>query len=605
MTKQERKGFFGGSARRMLFLQCLVAAAGIGAAIGALGIYDPATAVTQESSAGGVVYGKSASANYLSGRFAANEGDFENAGLYLSRTMQQDPNNLEIAGYTYRMHLITGDMDAAARLARRLYDAEDQESNPEIMVLLSTLKTADYAEADKILAGFDKQGFNLIVVPLIQAWVNYAKGSLKAPLKSEDILQDAAEFAPFIYYQVALVNDMAGFEETAIEQYETALRLSGAMPYRVVEVLANLYARRNEWDKADALLQRYKEENPEAFLSGAEMIDLTNRKTAPLRKVATAREGIAEIFFSTASILHGENLHEEALIYIQQVLYLHPDFAAAQMVHGGVLEALGRLDEALEVYSGLPADSPYYNKATLRKAYTLNALAKTEDALKLLDKARKTQPGHYQLLLTRGDILMREKRFAEAEEAYTEALKHIPRIQNIHWPVFYARGISAERIGKWTEAEKDFLKALELEAGQPDVMNYLGYTWLTQNTRIEEAKTMIASAMAARPADAHIIDSMGWAYYISGDYAKAVDHLEKAIELMPTDPTVNDHLGDVYWSMGRRNEARFQWKRALLFDPEPELVETLTQKLESGLPAQEPHTAAADAIRKQQRAELN
>ena len=525
--------------------------------------------------------------SYLSGRYAANNGDFKNAEKFLARTLQMDPANMEIAGYTYRMHLITGDMDGAAEMAKMLYEASDDESNPEIMVLLSYVKQGDYENARKVAATFDKSGFNLVVLPLMNAWLDFAEGKLITPVTLDDSLKSIVEFAPFIYNQPALINDLAGFEDVALVQYEEALHLSRNMPYRVVEVLGNLYARKGEWDKAESLYERYRKQNPDSVLIAPKLAENARKDKSPARLVANMREGMAEIFFSTASILNNENLNEEALIYIQQVLYLNPNFSAARLMRGTIYEELGRYNEALADYDNLTKATPYYHKGQLRKAYTLNSMEKNDEALALLAELAQKMPSRYQVQLTRGDILMRAKRYNDASQAYTAALDAIKDVKGEHWPIYYARGISYERTNEWEKAESDFLKALEIEPGQPDVLNYLGYSWLTQNMRVQEARNMIEQAVKARPSDAHIIDSMGWALYALGEYDMSVDYLERAIELMPTDPTVNDHLGDVYWRMGRKIEARYQWKRALLFDPEPQHAEELSLKLVNGLPPHE------------------
>ncbi len=95
---------------------------------------------------------------------------------------------------------------------------------------------------------------------------------------------------------------------------------------------------------------------------------------------------------------------------------------------------------------------------------------------------------------------------------------------------------------------------------------------------------MIEKAVALRPEDGYIVDSLGWAHYRLGDYAAAVEYLEKAVELVPDDPTINDHLGDAYWKSGRTTEARYQWRQALQFKPDQEDIKPIEAKLDSGLP---------------------
>ena len=151
--------------------------------------------------------------------------------------------------------------------------------------------------------------------------------------------------------------------------------------------------------------------------------------------------------------------------------------------------------------------------------------------------------------------------------------------------LFFARGVANERTQRWEAAEADFKKALELSPDQASVLNYLAYSWVEQGKKLPEAQQMIERAVAMKPDDGYIVDSLGWVFYRQGRFTEAVSTLERAVLLKPEDPIINDHLGDAYWQIGRRIEARFQWRHALGLKPEQELGRTLTIKLEQGLPA--------------------
>ncbi len=115
---------------------------------------------------------------------------------------------------------------------------------------------------------------------------------------------------------------------------------------------------------------------------------------------------------------------------------------------------------------------------------------------------------------------------------------------------------------------------------QPLVLNYLGYSWIDRGEKLKRGLQMIEKAVALRPEDGYIVDSLGWAHYRLGDYAGRVQYLEKALELVPDDPTINDHLGDAYWKSGRTTEARYQWRQALQFKPDKEDVKPIEAKLD-------------------------
>ena len=159
--------------------------------------------------------------------------------------------------------------------------------------------------------------------------------------------------------------------------------------------------------------------------------------------------------------------------------------------------------------------------------------------------------------------------------------------------MFYFRGICYERSQQWPLAETDIKKALQLYPDQPLVLNYLGYSWVDKGVHLDQGMDMIRKAVEQRPDDGYIVDSLGWAYFRTGNYDEAVKNLERAVELKPEDPTINDHLGDAYWRVGRTLEAHFQWSQAKDLKPEPEDLPKIEAKLKDGLP---PDTSsAADA----------
>ncbi|MCX7304666.1 MAG: tetratricopeptide repeat protein, partial [Hyphomicrobiales bacterium] len=154
----------------------------------------------------------------------------------------------------------------------------------------------------------------------------------------------------------------------------------------------------------------------------------------------------------------------------------------------------------------------------------------------------------------------------------------------------------------WPKAEPNFLKALELFPNQPQVLNYLGYSWIDMNMKLDEGMEMIRKAVELRPSDGYIVDSLGWAYYRLGQYDNAVRELERAVSLKPDDPVLNDHLGDAYWRAGRKLEATFQWAHSRDMKPDPDVLAEVEKKLKSGLPpvdgkalAGEPKVAPAPA----------
>ena len=149
--------------------------------------------------------------------------------------------------------------------------------------------------------------------------------------------------------------------------------------------------------------------------------------------------------------------------------------------------------------------------------------------------------------------------------------------------LYYERGIAYERGNHWDKAQPDFLKALALNPDQPQVLNYLGYTWVDKGENLQQALEMIQKAVKATPTDGYIVDSLGWAFYKLGRFNDAVDTLEQAVQLRPNDPQINDHLGDAYWKAGRKLEAHFQWNVAAALDTDGTLKAAIAKKQANGL----------------------
>ena len=152
-------------------------------------------------------------------------------------------------------------------------------------------------------------------------------------------------------------------------------------------------------------------------------------------------------------------------------------------------------------------------------------------------------------------------------------MKSIKNVNSSSWPVFYSLAVSYDRDNQKNKAEENLLKALELSNRHPNVLNYLGYTWLTMDKNVDQAAEMILEAYRQYPYDGHIVDSLGWLFYRLGWYEKAVEYLEQASDMNPGNAVISDHLGDAYWFGGRKNEAVFQWKHALDLKEDAESVD--------------------------------
>ena len=170
-------------------------------------------------------------------------------------------------------------------------------------------------------------------------------------------------------------------------------------------------------------------------------------------------------------------------------------------------------------------------------------------------------------------------------ESIDDGIGMIDREGTSHWHLYFARGITRERQGNWIMAEVDLQKARQLSGDEPHVLNYLGYSWVDQGIYLKEGLAIIELAVRKEPSNGFFVDSLGWAHYRLGEHEKALGYLEHASRLEPTDPVITEHLGDVLWRLGREVEARYQWRKALAFNPIEEDRVKIESKLVTGLEA--------------------
>jgi tetratricopeptide (TPR) repeat protein len=526
----------------------------------------------------GVAAGRSALSSFLAGRLAQGRGDTRAAAEYYSAALKYDPDNVELLQRAFTLLVAEGRMDEAGPLADRLIAFDSDAAIPLLVVGLRDAREGRYAEAEARFAALPKRGVFAFLSPMMTAWAKAGAGSTDQALEALAPLAAIQGLGPMRAFHAGLINDIAGRGPAAEEGYKLAL--DGQASIRSVEAAGAYYQRAGQPERAKELYTRYTSEHPESMLFDGERLLRAGGGIA--RPVADAKAGMAEALFDMSSLMRQGNALDLAMVFSRLTLAVQPDFALAQMNVADILSSQERFTEANAVYRGIPASSPVAEFGRLRVAMNLEEMGQTDAALKELDELAHAKPTGLDALVTKGDVLRRKKRFEEAAVAYDTAIKRVPALEAHHWTLLYSRGISYERSHQWPKAEADFLKALELKPDQPDVLNYLGYSWVDQGLHLAEARGMIEKAVSLRPKDGAIVDSLGWALYRLGDYQSAVKVLERAIELKPEDPTINDHLGDAYFQIGRFEEATFQWNRAMTLDPEPEQIDPLQQKIRSG-----------------------
>lgn len=528
--------------------------------------------------------------NYLSGRVARGDHDTEAAADFYSRALAEDPTNELILEQTFLLETASANWDRAIELAKELVKVEPGHRIAQFLLGCDAFKHGNYKEADEHFAAARQGPIADLASILARSWVQQAQGQTTEALATLDALS-GADWAQFYQrYHRALIADLAGKHEAARAAFAQAFRKNPST-LRVADAYARSLVNSNNRKLAKQTLKTHIAKSAKHPLSEALLNQIEAGKTPPLL-VGSPNDGLAEVFYGIGDALAGEGGIDMGIIFLQFALYLKPDFPMAQVALAQAYDTAKKYDLELAAFDTIPEDSPLWENVQIQKAFALNALERVDEAKALLEKIIAKYPKDIRPLDALGSIMRSHERYAEARDYYSRAIALIGKPTRENWPLFYARGVSSERLKDWPAAEADLKKALELSPDESPVLNYLGYTWVDLNMNLKTAMDYIRRAVKLKPDDGYYVDSLGWAYYRLGNIPDAVENLERAVELRPDDPVINDHLGDAYWRIGRKLEAKYQWQQALTLKPEKDLIATIDKKMKSGLPEDEQTKAA-------------
>lgn len=516
---------------------------------------------------------------YLSGRFAADEHDISDAAKYYGTSLEREPNDPTLQALTFFYSTSAGDIDGAAKLAKQIVTTAPDDRASRLVLAISALKRQDYKEAREQIGKSAKGNFASLTVALVDAWA--AAGMKDAATATADMkaLRGQSGMDALAAFHQALLLDYLGQTAAADEAYNEALKTDGPSP-RLINAYGRFLERDGRAGDARALYSKLSANAGLAPVLAAAMARIA-KGDKPESLVRHPQDGVAEGLFGIAASLTEESSLDVSILYLRLALYMRPELDLANILLGDRMETLQKFGEAIVAYRKVGEDSPYYRMAAIQIATDEARLDKTDDAIRQLKSLADANPSDVQALTALGDAYRSANKFSDAVPVYSQAIKMLGTPEKKDWPLFYTRAIAEDRSNNWTAAEDDLQQALKLSPDEPQILNYLGYSWVDKGRNIPEALTMLEKARSLKPYDGYIVDSVGWAYYRLGRYGDAAKTLEDAILLVPGDPTINDHYGDALWKVGRKLDARFQWNHALAFGPEADQKPLIEKKLQT------------------------
>jgi tetratricopeptide (TPR) repeat protein len=529
----------------------------------------------EETPLGAPVAADSAYGMYLAGSAALQEGRNGDAARFLELARSQSGGDPAVIERAFTAALMAGDIQKAALLAPDGATASEPGKRLGRLVKVVAALGEGKGKIAKAELSNDGIGFpHRAAAALIGPWVSASTGDVEGSTVRPQLRGDASvdyfgQIGQAHLFERAKRYDEAETDFKAVTSSENPSEIA-------VMAYGGFLERRGRRPEALALYDAALRRNPSNLGLKAARTRAAAGKSPP--SMPSIKEGAAFALLAPAATMISAKQESIGLAYLRMSLSLDPQRNDAWLMLGDLLQQNGDVEGARTAYSKPKSNSAEFPAARAKLAWSYQSAGDKEGALRLARAGAAT--GDREARTTLSDLL-------RANESYPEAIEIlnglIAEAKEPDWQLYYARGQAYERTGKWKEAEADLSQALKLRPDEPELLNYLGYAWIDRGERLAEAMDMVEKAVAANPRSGAIVDSLGWAHFRLGDYKKAVEVLEQAVELEAGDPEINNHLGDAYWMVGRKDEAGFQWRRVLTLKPDDKIKADAEKKLASGL----------------------
>ena len=295
---------------------------------------------------------------------------------------------------------------------------------------------------------------------------------------------------------------------------------------------------------------------------------------------------LAEFFYVISNLYASEESYRLSNFYLTISKFLNENFLPNKALLAENFYYQKQYKQSKNIYEELKLIGPAYSWYSSKSISKILLIEKGKEySVKNLEKNFELIPNpDYEHYYELGNFYKENKYYKKSIKYYSLALEKINLDHFLVSKILDRRGTSYERLGDWENAEKDLIESLKIKPGQAHVMNYLAYTWIDKGINLDKGLEMLIEANKIKEDDGYITDSLGWAYYAKKDYTKAETFLQRAVELLPQDPIINDHYGDSLWMLKKNIQARYIWKAVLkLDDVEQELKDKVNKKLIFGI----------------------
>ncbi len=540
-----------------------------------------------------VSYSKSASfnefnsrdlSNYLSGIVAYENRDNSNALKYFNLTkVLIDKHDSYLKRYVNSLILDDKVPQAINVLNNNLKKFNSDFFDAYIILIVDSLKKNDFKKADEYLIESlkfeDESRFNLVISEFLRQYIY--------TFRSKKILDNKKNFGNLSLIAESFQRCYVDDEKTSSFFLNLINNQQGDYS-RYIFFYLNYLIDNKKINEAKAIVNQFDYISSTLLLSQSKSWVDKNR-IGEFNKIFNCKnhnDVTSEFLFLISNLYSSQDDFEKSNFYLNLSNYLNPKFKFNLSLVAENFYLNGEYNKVKKILKEFNKEDEFYYWFKVKTETKIIIKEQDyENGIKyIVSKFQKIKEPNSKMKFDLANFYKNSKNYNKAIEGYSQIISTLDDESSIKSDLLYRRGGSYERIGNYEMADLDLLHVLKINPDDAYALNYLAYSWLERDYKINEAMDMLKTAYDLESNDPYIIDSIGWAYFLIEDYTQAENYLKRAVELMPDDPTVNDHYGDILWKLNRKIQARYFWSNVLSFDDtEDDMRKIINAKLVEGL----------------------
>ena len=523
--------------------------------------------------------------NYFSGIVAYENNDNSEAlKFFKSSKSLIKKHDSYLENYVYSLVLEGKVQQATNEIKQNLTEGNSNFFEAHLVLVLDSIKKKNYKKAREHLRKsyefINNDKFSLIIAETLKQYLYVFEENKISEIKNK--------FGNFSFINEVFQRCYLDDKNTKTYFSQLVNSKNNADYSRYIFFYLNYLIENNEYEIAKKISNNLNYLNSSLLISqGKKWIE--DQKLEKFKKIFSCNNTtdiMGEFFFLISNLYSSEDNYEKSNFYLNISYYLNPKFKFNLSLLAENYYFNKNYIKTLKILESFNKNDEFYYWFKLKKEAQI--ISKKDDKNKSLDfinlKFRKIKNPSIKIVFDIANFNKNAKRYKDAIKYYDQIISKIDINSSLHAEILYRRGSSYEGLGDYFNSDRDLLKSLEINPSDAYVLNYLAYSWLEREYKIDLSLQMLEKAYSKRSNDPYIIDSIGWAYYLIDDYEKAESFLKRAVELMPEDPIVNDHYGDILWKLDRKIQARYFWENVLnLEETEDKMKKVIKGKLIQGL----------------------